>query len=66
MPMSGAGAARHPSELPPRPEPPLPGECCGRGCENCVWVYYERALQRWEERVAALAAEGDRDSAGCD
>jgi hypothetical protein len=27
-------------------------------------VYYERALQRWEERVAALAAEGDRDSAG--
>ncbi|MGH8119065.1 MAG: oxidoreductase-like domain-containing protein, partial [Gammaproteobacteria bacterium] len=22
--------------LPPRPEAPLHGECCGRGCEHCV------------------------------
>jgi hypothetical protein len=41
-------------ELPPRPEEPLPGECCGRGCERCVYVYYEEALQRWEEKVALL------------
>jgi len=44
-------------ELPPRPEEPLPGECCGRGCERCVYVYYEEALQRWEEKVALLKTQ---------
>ena len=44
-------------ELPARPEAPLPGECCGRGCERCVYVYYEEAVRRWEERVALLKAE---------
>jgi hypothetical protein len=41
-------------EMPPRPEEPLPGECCGRGCERCVYVYYEEALQRWEEKIIQL------------
>lgn len=40
--------------MPPRPEEPLPGECCGRGCERCVYVYYEEALQRWEEKIIQL------------
>jgi hypothetical protein len=40
--------------LPPRPEAPLPGECCGRGCERCVYVYYDEAVERWEQKVAAL------------
>ena len=44
-------------ELPPRPEEPLPGECCGRGCERCVYVYYEEALQRWEEKIVLLKAK---------
>ena len=39
--------------LPPKPEPPIKGECCGRGCEHCVWVYYYRALDRWEQHSAA-------------
>ncbi|MGH8498930.1 MAG: oxidoreductase-like domain-containing protein [Methylococcales bacterium] len=46
-------------ELPPRPIQPVPGECCERGCENCVWVHYERALKRWEDRCAEI-----RSSAG--
>ena len=50
-------------ELPPRPEEPLPGECCGRGCERCVYVYYEEAVQRWEEMVAALKAKYNSKSA---
>jgi hypothetical protein len=45
------------AELPPRPQPPIPGECCGRGCENCVWIYYERALARWERAVADIDPE---------
>ena len=44
-------------ELPPRPEEPLPGECCGRGCEHCVYVYYEEALLRWEEKIVLLKAK---------
>lgn len=43
--------------LPPPPIQPLPEECCGRGCENCVYVYYEAALKRWQEKVAVILAE---------
>lgn len=29
-------------KLPPPPDKPLPGDCCGSGCVRCVWdVYYE-------------------------
>jgi hypothetical protein len=34
------------------PARPVPGECCDRGCEMCIWDYYERALTRWRERNA--------------
>ena len=44
-------------DLPPPPQEPHPDECCGRGCERCVYVYYEEAVQRWEERVALLKEE---------
>ncbi|KAI3461953.1 hypothetical protein Pfo_018616 [Paulownia fortunei] len=28
--------------IPPPPEKPLPGDCCGSGCVRCVWdVYYD-------------------------
>jgi hypothetical protein len=37
--------------LPALPYRPVVGECCGRGCDPCVWDYYERALARWRERV---------------
>ena len=29
----------------PKPTPPI--SCCGRGCEECVWVSYNEALERW-------------------
>jgi len=51
------------TELPPKPEEPVPGECCGRGCVNCVWVYYELALERWKQRCAEIAAENDGSAA---
>lgn len=29
-------------EIPPPPEKPDPGDCCGSGCVRCVWdVYYD-------------------------
>jgi len=44
-------------DLPPPPQAPHHSECCGRGCEHCVYVYYEEAIRRWEERIIALKAE---------
>ena len=38
----------------PRPEPPrepLPEECCGRGCEPCVYDGYYDALERYREAL---------------
>jgi len=41
-------------ELPPRPQEPNSSECCGRNCEYCIYVYYENALRRWEEKVKII------------
>jgi len=43
-------------ELPAKPREPDISECCQRNCENCVFVYYERALQRWKKKVAEIKA----------
>lgn len=41
------------SDLPPQPpEPPLEGECCQRGCEFCVWVFYHEAQRNYESAYA--------------
>ncbi len=36
-------------ERPPKPREPDMTECCQRNCINCVFVYYERALERWKK-----------------
>lgn len=41
-----------PAPPPQPPQPPVEGECCGRGCEFCVWVYYDQALRRYETALA--------------
>ncbi|MFZ1641915.1 MAG: oxidoreductase-like domain-containing protein [Candidatus Contendobacter sp.] len=41
-----------PAPLLPPPKPPVEGECCERGCELCVWVYYHEAMRRYEAAVA--------------
>ncbi len=45
-----------PSPPPLPPQPPVEGECCGRGCEYCVWVYYDQALRRYEAALAQWRA----------
>jgi hypothetical protein len=37
-------------DLPEPPSRPVAGGCCERGCDPCIWDYYERALARWLER----------------
>ncbi|MBT8125752.1 MAG: oxidoreductase-like domain-containing protein [Gammaproteobacteria bacterium] len=42
------------TELPVKPTPPEPYECCERGCDPCVHDYYAKSLARWEKRVAEI------------
>jgi len=36
----------------PRPQEPSPDECCGRGCEECVWMTYWKDLKCFEAAQA--------------
>jgi len=47
------------TRLPPKPVEPKMSECCQRGCENCVFVYYEKALARWEKKIEKITAESE-------
>lgn len=46
-------------ELPPRPEPPGPNECCESGCDPCVYDLYHDELARWRERCAQIRKAHD-------
>ena len=58
----------------PPPEPPLEpslDECCGQGCDPCIFDLYEAAQQRWraalrawEARHGRGATTPDREGAG--
>ncbi len=48
---------RNSVKLPKKPVEPDPAECCNRGCENCVYVYYEKALKRWQLKVEKIKKE---------
>lgn len=37
--------------------------CCRRGCDPCIFDYYERALERWEDRVRAMGLDPEALSA---
>ncbi|HVI31753.1 oxidoreductase-like domain-containing protein [Phenylobacterium sp.] len=43
--------------IPRRPERPDEEMCCRRGCDPCIFDYYERALDRWEARVRAMGLD---------
>ncbi len=45
--------------LPPPPREPDPEECCGSGCERCVFDLYEERLERWRRRCEALRRQAD-------
>ncbi len=41
-----------------RPPPPEPTDCCGRGCNGCVWEGFYTALQQWRSEALALLRPG--------
>lgn len=58
-----AGAAKEaamssdPSKPPPLPVKPTMEECCGRGCDPCIFTYWDMAMDRWEQRVEAMGLD---------
>lgn len=46
--------------LPAPPQPPEPEDCCGSGCDPCVYELYDEALERWERRVARIRARREK------
>ncbi|GMP92039.1 hypothetical protein CsSME_00042439 [Camellia sinensis var. sinensis] len=45
-------AEERPDKLPPQPEKPLPGDCCGSGCVRCVWDVYYAELEDYNKLVS--------------
>ena len=43
-----------PIDLPARPEPPDPSDCCGSGCVRCILDLYDEQLEAWKRAVAEL------------
>ena len=42
---------------PEPPEPPEPADCCGGGCERCVYDLHEEAMDRWREALRRWQAQ---------
>ncbi|XP_020202852.1 uncharacterized protein LOC109788519 [Cajanus cajan] len=38
-----------PKQIPPPPEKPEPGDCCGSGCVRCVWDVYYEELEEYDK-----------------
>ncbi|WP_373429586.1 MULTISPECIES: oxidoreductase-like domain-containing protein [Cupriavidus] len=59
-----AGSTLTPDD--PRPEPPerpADGECCGSGCDPCIFDYYYQELDRYREALRAWEARHAEDPA---
>ncbi|KAK4760829.1 hypothetical protein SAY87_005722 [Trapa incisa] len=48
---AGEGEKADEVKLPPPPERPLPGDCCGSGCTRCVWDVYHEELQAYKDLI---------------
>ncbi|VVB18347.1 unnamed protein product [Arabis nemorensis] len=43
--------------LPPPPEKPEPGDCCGSGCVRCVWDVYYDELDEYNKLISPKSGE---------
>jgi len=48
--------------LPPPPREPDLEECCGSGCDPCIFDLYERRVERWRERCRRIRDPQDPSS----
>lgn len=47
QPKSDSNAEK--KDIPPPPEKPEPGDCCGSGCVRCVWDIYYDELEEYNK-----------------
>ena len=61
-PMNVLAHAGKPDPDPPptAPQRPEPMQCCGRGCDPCIYDLYEDALARYERELEKWRARGSR------
>ncbi|MEW9572932.1 oxidoreductase-like domain-containing protein [Rhodanobacter sp. Si-c] len=53
----------HPDDPRPQPPPePDPGECCGNGCDPCIYDLYGDELERYRVALAAWRARHPDDA----
>jgi hypothetical protein len=52
-------ASRKKPTFPAPPTKPDPAECCDRGCDPCIFDYYDRALERWKAKVRQMGGKPD-------
>ena len=45
--------------LPPRPQEPLPSDCCGQGCTPCVYDIYDQEVALWEAECQRIRTGHD-------
>ena len=56
-----------PSDRPTRPRSPSPSDCCGTGCDVCVWTVYHDAMADYDADMMAWKADnGISDSCDSD
>lgn len=44
---------------PPPPEKPLTDDCCGSGCDRCVWDIYYEELEAYNKLYGGNGQDGD-------
>ncbi|MCC6867955.1 MAG: oxidoreductase [Burkholderiales bacterium] len=50
-------------DRPPRPRKPDLDECCGNGCDPCVFDRYDDALVAWERACREIEAKAKERAA---
>jgi hypothetical protein len=44
-------------KLPPKPDKPADGDCCGTGCNPCIMTLYQMKLRTWKKTVKQIKAD---------
>ncbi len=50
------------AELPPKPRKPDLDECCGSGCDPCVFDVYHDAVDAWKRACREIEARAKADA----